>query len=43
MFADYVALLKGLSQEERERTVSSKSIWYRAYLTFLAFPPIYEQ
>ncbi|MEW6367575.1 MAG: Nramp family divalent metal transporter [Acidobacteriota bacterium] len=40
MFADFVALLKRLQPAERAELVSSRSVYYRGFLLFLAFPPM---
>lgn len=40
LFCDFVALLRGVSDEERERLVKPTSLWYRAYLLWLAIPPM---
>lgn len=40
LFCDFVGLLRGLPAEEREALVSTRSPWYRAYLAWLALPPL---
>lgn len=40
MFADFVALVKRMSPEERTALVQPHSRYYRAFLLFLTFPPM---
>ncbi|MBI4530332.1 MAG: Nramp family divalent metal transporter [Candidatus Latescibacteria bacterium] len=40
LFADFVALLKRVSPEERTRMVATNSLYYRGFLLFLVFPPM---
>lgn len=40
LFCDFVALLRRQAPERRERTVSSRSPWYRGYLFWLSVPPM---
>ncbi len=40
MFCDFVGLMKKLSGEDQSKIVSRKSRWYRAYLFWIAVPPL---
>lgn len=40
LFCDFVALMKRLPKQPRAELLSVRSIWYRAYLFWLAVPPL---
>lgn len=40
LFCDFVGLVKRLPPEKHAQFISSKSIWYRGYLLWLAGPPL---
>ena len=40
IFCDFVGLMKRLPRDEHQALVQVKSVWYRAYLLWLAVPPL---
>src|ERR687890_52665 len=40
LFADYVRIARGVSDEEAAGEISEKSPWFRAFLVWITFPPM---